>query len=67
MSTDITLGVLRCLVCAFTHPVQMQAALEGNRAHQRQVESLQYDLDEHGRTLSDDVRKKMASLREVTC
>lgn len=42
-----------------------QAALEGNRAHQRKVESLQYDLDEHGRTLSDDVRKKMASLREV--
>jgi len=45
--------------------VQMQTALEGNRAHQRQVESLQYGLDEHGRTLSDDVRKKMASLREV--
>ena len=43
----------------------MQAALEGNRAHQRKVESLQYDLDEHSRTLSDDVRKKMTSLREV--
>ena len=43
----------------------MQAALEGNRAHQRKVESLQYDLDEHSHTLSDDVRKKMASLREV--
>jgi len=39
--------------------------MESNRVHQRKVEGLQYELDEQGRMLSDDVRKKMASLREV--
>ena len=42
----------------------LQAALEANRAHHRKVEALQYELDEQERTLSDDVRKKMAALRE---
>ena len=43
----------------------LQAALEANRAHHRKVEALQYELDEQERTLSDDVRKKMAALREA--
>jgi hypothetical protein len=43
-----------------------QDALKANRAHHTKVEALQFELDEQGRALSDDVRKKMTALREVS-
>ena len=43
-----------------------QDALKANRAHHTKVEALRFELDEQGRALSDDVRKKMTAVREVS-